>query len=71
MRCTLPTKREGLSLNLSLFFLFGLTAAAVRDVMVEGRWVVRNRRHQLVDEGELAARCREAAPILWRRMETL
>ncbi len=25
MRCTLPTKREGLSLNLSLFFLFGLT----------------------------------------------
>ncbi len=25
MKWTLPTKREGLSLNLSLFFLFGLT----------------------------------------------
>ncbi len=63
-----PTPLTGA--NLAGHFLFGLTAAAVRDVMVGGRWVVRNRRHQLVDEGELAARCREVAPTLWRRMET-
>ncbi|MGH2398712.1 MAG: amidohydrolase family protein [bacterium] len=55
--------------NLPGHFLFALTSAAVRDVMVAGRWVVRNRRHQFVDEEELAARCREAAPALWKRME--
>lgn len=49
--------------------VFGVTAAHVRDVMVAGRWIVRDRRHQLVDEEELAARCREAAPALWNRME--
>ena len=46
-----------------------LNAAGVRDVMVVGRWVVRNRRHELVDEADLAVRCCEAAPQLWSRME--
>jgi len=55
--------------NLAGHVLFGLTSANVRDVMVAGTWIVRNRRHQLVDEEELAARCREAAPVLWKRME--
>jgi len=55
--------------NLPGHLMFGLTAAHVRDVMVAGRWIVRDRRHQLVDEEELAARCREAAPALWNRME--
>ncbi|HEV8355030.1 MAG TPA: amidohydrolase family protein [bacterium] len=55
--------------NVAGHFVFGLTAAAVRDVMIAGQWVVRDRRHQLVDEDALAARCREAAPRLWKRME--
>lgn len=55
--------------NLAGHLLFGLSSAYVRDVMVAGKWVVRNRRHQFVDEDELAARCREAAPKLWKRME--
>jgi len=55
--------------NLAGHFVFALSAARVRDVMVAGRWVVRERRHQLVDEAHLAARCAEAAPALWRRME--
>lgn len=55
--------------NLAGHLIFGMTAAHVRDVMVAGRWIVRSRRHLLVDEGELAARCREAAPRLWKRME--
>jgi putative selenium metabolism protein SsnA len=54
--------------NFAGHFVFGLTAAAVRDVMVAGRWVVRDRRHLLVDEEELAARCRTSAPVLWERM---
>ncbi len=55
--------------NLAGHLLFGMTAAAVRDVMVDGRWVVRDRRHELLDEADLAARCRRAAPQLWSRME--
>ena len=55
--------------NLPGHLVFGLAAAHVRDVMVAGRWIVRDRRHQLVDEEEVAARCREAAPALWNRME--
>jgi putative selenium metabolism protein SsnA len=64
-----PTPLDGA--NLAGHLLFGLGAWAVRDVMVGGRWVVRARRHLLVDEDELAARCREAAPQLWARMEEL
>lgn len=54
--------------NFAGHFIFGLDSRAVRDVIVGGRWIVRNRRHQLVDEEELAARCREAAPKLWARL---
>ena len=57
--------------NVAGHLVFGFTAQHVRDVMIAGNWVVRNRRHQLVDETELAARCREAAPRLWARMEEL
>ncbi|MGH2737136.1 MAG: amidohydrolase family protein, partial [Actinomycetota bacterium] len=55
--------------NLPGHLVFGMSAAAVRDVMVAGRWVVRDRRHTTIDEEELAARCREAAPRVWKRME--
>lgn len=57
--------------NLAGHFIFGMGAPAVRDVMIGGRWVVRDRRHILVDEEELAAHCRAAAPLLWARMEEL
>lgn len=62
-----PTPLE--SANLAGHLLFGVSAASVRDVMVGGRWIVRERRHQLVDEDELAARCRRSAPELWARMQ--
>jgi len=57
--------------NLAGHLIFGMRSAHVRDVMVAGRWVVRDRRHELVDEADLAARCRDAAPQLWSRMEAL
>lgn len=57
--------------NASGHLVFGMTAAQVRDVMVAGRWVVRDRRHQHLDEADLAARCRAAAPKLWERAERL
>ncbi|MBA3432326.1 MAG: amidohydrolase family protein [Actinobacteria bacterium] len=57
--------------NVAGHMIFGFGAGHVRDVMVGGSWVVRDRQHQLIDEAELAARCREAAPKLWARMEEL
>jgi putative selenium metabolism protein SsnA len=63
-----PTRLD--SSNLAGHYVFGLGSRAVRDVMVAGRWIVRNRRHRLLDEDELAARCRGAAERLWRNMES-
>ena len=57
--------------NLTGHYIFGLGAWAVRDVMVAGRWVIRDRVHQLVDESELAARCEQSARHLWARMGAL
>jgi putative selenium metabolism protein SsnA len=57
--------------NLSGHLLFGWDASAVRDVFVGGRPVVLDRRHQLVDEAELADRCRAAARRLWEQMSEL
>jgi putative selenium metabolism protein SsnA len=62
-----PTPLE--ATNVGGHYLFGLGSGAVRDVMVGGRWVVRDRRHALVDEHDLAARCRTAARALWTRMQ--
>jgi cytosine/adenosine deaminase-related metal-dependent hydrolase len=59
------------SSNLAGHLLFGLSSADVRDVMVQGRFVVRERAHQLIDEDELASRCRAAAPALWERMASV
>jgi cytosine/adenosine deaminase-related metal-dependent hydrolase len=55
--------------NLAGHMVFGIGAWLVRDVLVGGKWVVRDRRHQLVDEEDLATRARVAAPKLWERME--
>ena len=53
--------------NLAGHLIFG--RPAVRDVMVGGHWVVRDHKHTVVDEEELRAECRSAAPKLWKRME--
>jgi putative selenium metabolism protein SsnA len=56
------------SSNFAGHYLFGLSAAHVRDVMVAGRWVLRDRRSALIDEDGLSARCRAAARRLWDGM---
>jgi putative selenium metabolism protein SsnA len=55
--------------NLAAHFIFGMGSWHVRDVMVAGVWLVRDRKHLTVDEDELRARCAEAAPLLWDRMK--
>ena len=52
-------------------WMFGLSAAAVRDVVVAGELVVADRRSTRVDEDALAAEARAAARSLWERLETI
>jgi len=54
--------------NLAGHLLFGIGARHVRDVIVDGRVVVRDRRLARVDAAEIAARGRVEAARLWSRM---
>jgi len=57
--------------NLAGHWAFGLSARHVRDVVVNGEVVVRERRLAKDSEAEVRARCRVAAEQLWRRMDAL
>jgi cytosine/adenosine deaminase-related metal-dependent hydrolase len=57
--------------NLAGHLLFGVDRSHVHSVMVDGRWVVRERRLVGVDRGEVFARARQSAPAVWRRMGEL
>jgi cytosine/adenosine deaminase-related metal-dependent hydrolase len=56
------------ALNLAGHLLFGLGARHVRDVVVNGEIVVRDRTPLRVDAERIRARAREEAARLWRRM---
>ncbi|HEX6738241.1 MAG TPA: amidohydrolase family protein [Vicinamibacteria bacterium] len=57
--------------NLAGHLLFGLDRSHVRDVMVAGRWVVRERRLTTVDTAAVYAQARQAARDLWAHMSRL
>jgi putative selenium metabolism protein SsnA len=52
-------------------WVFGLSGARVRDVLVAGEPVVRSRRLARVDEDEIAERARVQAGLLWARLEAM
>ncbi len=52
-------------------WIFGLSSRHVRDVMVAGEWVVRDRKLARVDQQELAAEARLEAERLWRRLDDI
>jgi putative selenium metabolism protein SsnA len=52
-------------------WMFGLSARSVRDVLVGGRVVVRDRRLTAVDQDELVAEARDEARRLWRRLDAI
>lgn len=54
--------------NLAGHLLFGMEARHVSDTIVGGQFVVRDRRPVAVDPAEAAARARQAAEALWKRM---
>jgi len=55
--------------NLGDHWVFGLSARDVRDVVVGGELVVRNRGVTRIDQEEIVAKSREWAERLWKRME--
>ncbi|HMA29426.1 MAG TPA: amidohydrolase family protein [Thermoanaerobaculia bacterium] len=54
--------------NLAGHVLFGLGSRHVRDVVVNGEIVVRDRRPVRADAARIRARAREEADRLWKRM---
>lgn len=62
-----PVSRE----TLSAHWTFGLSARAVRDVLVAGRVVVRDRRLATADQEGLAAEARTVAGRLWERLDAI
>ena len=64
-----PTPIE--SANLAGHLFFGLDRSHVASVMVEGRWIVRDRRLLTVDIDALMAHARVTATRVWGRMASL
>jgi putative selenium metabolism protein SsnA len=62
-----PTPLDAYSLG--GHWIFGMSGARVRDVLVGGELVVRDRRLTRVDEAALAATARRESERLWARME--
>lgn len=57
--------------NVAWHWMFGMSAAQVSDVMVDGEWVMRNREFVTVDEEKIRADARVQAAKIWSRMENL
>lgn len=52
-------------------WIFGLASSSVRDVIVDGELVVRDRRLTRVDDSELIAVANEQTARLWARLEEI
>jgi len=57
--------------SLAGHWLFGLSAGHVRDVLVAGEVVVRDRHLARVDEDAIGVQAREQARRLWQRLEDI
>jgi cytosine/adenosine deaminase-related metal-dependent hydrolase len=57
--------------NLAGHWVFGLSASHVRDVVVDGEVVVRDRRLVRAGEDDPRALARAAARDLWERMDAI
>jgi len=67
--CAAPTPMTDDSL--ASHWIFGLSAASVRDVLVGGELVVHDRKLTRVDSDELVLEAREESRRLWERLERI
>ena len=56
--------------NLLGHYLFGMQSSMIESVMVGGKWVMRNRTLQGVDEREVFAKSKQLAGKLWDQMKS-
>jgi cytosine/adenosine deaminase-related metal-dependent hydrolase len=54
--------------NIAWHLVFGMNSASVESVMVNGRFLIRDRVHSLGDE--VYERSREAARLLWAKLDS-
>jgi putative selenium metabolism protein SsnA len=66
-----PTPTPVTPQNLYGHLIFGMSSQSVTDVMVNGRWVVKNRRVVGVDEDRIRAEAGRVAQKVWRKFEKL
>lgn len=52
-------------------FIFGMTDAAVDTTVCRGQILMRNKQVLTMDEERIAARARELAPQMWKRLQKL
>ena len=52
-------------------WIFGISSRHVRDVMVAGEWVVKDRRLTRADDRQLVADALVQAGRLWRRLDEI
>jgi putative selenium metabolism protein SsnA len=57
--------------NLAGHFLFGMNSSMVESVMINGKWVVKNRVLVGVDVNSVYEKSKKAAKKLWTKMESL
>jgi cytosine/adenosine deaminase-related metal-dependent hydrolase len=55
--------------NVAGHLLFGLQARHVKDVLIDGHWMLRERRVLALDEAEVRRAAAGVAADLWKRME--
>jgi cytosine/adenosine deaminase-related metal-dependent hydrolase len=66
-----PTPTPVTPQNLYGHLIFGMSSQSVTDVMVNGRWVVKNRRVVGVDEEKIRAEAQRVARKVWQRFQKL
>ena len=55
--------------NLPWHIIFGFEASMVTATMVNGRWLMRDRKLLTLDETAIASEARALAPRVWERYE--
>ncbi len=55
--------------NFAGHFLYGMNSGHVKHLISQGKWVLKDRKHTLLDEESVLAEAREQAKRLWSRMK--
>ena len=66
-----PTPTPVTPQNLYGHLLYGMSSQSITDVMVNGRWVVKNRRVVGVDEDKIRTEAQRVAKKVWQRFQEL